>query len=151
MAKSRTGNSLRAQKLTISRLQNVFCAMLRPHHPAGSDRWVFLVGLLLTVGLLAQSALVRPCSQKVLGGADTSDTERVVASSARAVCAAFTPATPLQAVSSERPEPSEASGGSGAPAEDEAMKMEREGGHWDGERTRMSPVLQVLRPVVLQI
>lgn len=129
-------------------MQNPFCVMPSVQKHVIGGRWEVLVGLLLTLGLLAQSASVQPCSRTVLDGAGT---ERIVSSSAPAACSASTTTAVRQAVSSERPLPSVEGGLERASVEEWAVGRAVGVAHRDEARVRISPTLQILRPVVLQI
>jgi len=119
--------------------------------PAIGDRRVVLVGLLLIAGLLVQSASVQPCSRTALDGAGAADTERIVPSSPQAACSAFTTTAVRQAVSAERPSLLVEGGLEGVLVNEWAVEQAVDVMYRDGARVRISPALQILRPVVLQI
>lgn len=129
--------------------QNVFRGMSRVPSSAPIDRWIVWAGVLLTVGLLVQSASMRPCSQEGPGGIESGT---VVASDAQRACGAVAPAVVVRAVSPERSMPSIEGGRSGGVltratnvpvVEKPARQVQR--------HLRVSSVLRLLRPVVLQI
>jgi hypothetical protein len=127
--------------------------MSRVQSSAIIDRWIAWAGLLLTVGLLVQSASMRPCSQSGVGGAESGETGRaVVASDAQRACGAIAPAGVVRAVLPEWSTPSMEGGESGGAVTDamNAPVVEKRTRQIQ-RHLRVSFVLRMLRPVVLQI